>query len=860
MTSTSVSPRQCPHALRRLSSEARFLTSTAAVFVLCATLASDTALARPWFPGPIKWQPSDAMGFAAADVNNDGHMDVIMVGKDFDEIRVHLGNGDGSFTTLDDFYSDDGPIDAAVADFDNDGHPDLALAKLLGDGGVSVLMGNGDGTFGPETDYVPGPYNELYSVSVGDFNGDHVPDLLGMGVSYPGGFAFLGNGDGTFEAFEVLGQEYFAGVADFDGDGLDDYAYPRGADDIGVHLSNGDGTFSYAGSFPVGDFPRAVTAGDVSGDGIPDLVAANFESDDISVLLGNGDGTFGAEQRYGLGVPPEEILQPFYIAIDDLDGDGLQDLVVANWWPSYPNPSLSLLYGTGGGQFTEAVTGDRMGYQAYSIAIADFDEDGAKDVVRPRMSGSWVGWLFGNGNGAFVTDRLEEVGESPADVAVGDLDGDGRLDLVTANTDSDDVSVLLADGAGTFYPEQRSCVVAAAPPCPPGSDPAALVIGEMTGDAHADLAVANAASDTISILAGDGAGGFSFVSSLIVSAGTSPSAIAIGDLDDDDEPDLVVVGEGSIRLNVFLGNGDGTFGPAPGLPAVTGTNPTAVALGMLDGDAHLDVVVANAGSGNVTVLLGDGDGTFRSAPTVPACSGPADVAVGDVNGDQIPDLAIANDGGNCLHVDLGNGDGSFGPPTILETLESGGWLDGPYNVIIADLDGDERADLATTTTEQLVFRGNGDGTFGAPHFYQGVGHPAVGGDFNLDARLDIAGCGGLGTVGIMPNQTGPGAFTFLADHATLVWPAVIGAVSYDLYRGDTSVLVDGDDDGLPDTGYGACMTGLDDDPRDTFFVDADTPSVGEGFFYLLSAIDAQGNGGIGATSAGLPRLPQVPCP
>jgi hypothetical protein len=835
---------------------------TVGTFVLCVLLASADIRARPWFPQPIKWQPSDALGFAVADLNNDGHMDVVVPGKDFQEVRVHLGNGDGSFTTLDDFSSDDGPIDAAVADFDDDGILDLALAKL--DGALSVALGNGDGTFGPEADYAPGQFPQMTSVSVGDFNGDNVPDLLGMGASGEGGLVFLGNGDGTFEAFEVPGADdfEFAGVADFDGDDLDDYAYPQGSQDrVGVLLSRGDGTFGPGGAFPVGDIPRAVTAGDVSEDGIPDLVVANGgDSDDISVLLGNGDGTFGTEQRYSLGGLPGESLVPWYIVIDDLDGDALEDLVVANWWGNYPEPSLSLLYGTGGGQFSEAVAGDRMGGFAHKIAVADFDEDGAKDVVRTCMNCVWVSWLFGDGHGAFVTNPYEQVGESPTAVVIGDLDGDGRLDLITANEDSDDLSVLLADGAGTFAPEQRSCVVDAVPPCPPGSDPAALVIGEMTGDAHADVAVANSASDTVSILAGDGADGFSFVSNLALTAGAAPSSIAIGDLDHDDEPDLVVVGEGSIRLHVFLGNGDGTFTPPPGLPAVAGTNPTAVAIGLIDDDARLDVVVANAGSDDVTVLLGDGDGTFASAPTVPAGSGPADVDLGDMNGDQILDLAVANDGANTLHVHLGIGDGSFGPPTVLETLQSGAGLHGPFSVMIAHLDGDGRADLAATTKSQVVFPGNGDGTFDAPHFYYFIGSDIAAGDFNLDARLDIASPLGPNLALILPNQTGPAALTFDADRETLVWPAVTGALSYDVYRGDTSLLVDGDDDGLPDSGYGACMTALDADPRDTFFVDADTPTEGDGFFYLISVIDAQGDGGIGTTSAGLPRVPQVPCP
>jgi hypothetical protein len=827
------------------------------LLVVCVALVSGNAMAQRWFPQPLEWQPTEPMGIAAADLNNDGHVDVVGIGRIDGEVRIHLGNGDGSFTTLDDFFTDDYPFDVAVEDFDGDGNQDLAIAKFGDFAGISVLLGNGDGTFGPETDYAPGSFLQLWSVAVGDFNGDGVPDLLGMGTD---GWALLGQGNGTFTGFNVPGNINFAGVADFDGDDRDDYAFPWGnLDTVEVRLSNGDGTFSLAVSLSVGDEPQAVTAGDVSGDGIPDLAVANLESNDVSVLLGNGDGTFGPEQRHSLGVPADELLDPWYIVIEDLDADGLQDLVVANWYGEVFDRSLSLLYGTGGGQFSAAVTGDSRRGFAHEIAIADFDEDGAKDVARSCMNGSWVSWIFGDGHGAFVTNHHEEVSEWPGAVAVGDLDGDGRLDLVTVNEDKDEVSALLADGAGTFAPEQRSCVVDAVPPCPPGSDPVALVIGEMTGDAHADLAVANSTSDTVSILAGDGAGAFAFVSSLSLTAAASPSALAIGDLDHDDEPDLLVIGEGSSRLNVYLGNGDGTFDPAPGLPAVIGTYSSAVALGRLDGDAHLDAVVANAVTDEVTVLLGNGNGTFASAPTVTAGSEPVDVALGDVNGDLILDLAVANDGANTLHVHLGNGDGSFGPPTVLQPWESGASASGPSSVLIADLDGDERADLAASTSVLAVFPGNGDGTYGATHFYVGVGHPAAG-DFDLDARLDIAGAGASATLEIMPNQTGPDAFTFLADHVTLVWPAVTGALSYDIYRGDTADLVDGDDDGLPDSGYGACMTALDGDPRDTFFVDADTPLVGDGFFYLISVIDAQGDGGIGTTSAGLTRLPQVPCP
>jgi len=459
------------------------------------------------------------------------------------------------------------------------------------------------------------------------------------------------------------------------------------------------------------------------------------------------------------------------------------------------------------------------------------------------------------------------VGETAAGIAGGDFNGDGRLDLVTANRDSNDVSVLLADGAGTFAEEQRSCVVAAVPPCPQGSDPTAVVVGEMTGDTNADLAVANRLSDTVSILAGDGTGDVSLASTLTLIAGMSPSSIAIGDLNGDLEEDLVVVGEGSTRIGVFLGNGNGTFTPPLGFPPTAGTNPTAATLGLLDADSNLDLVVANYGADSVTILMGDGDGTFTGAPTVSAGSEPTDVAVGDLDGDLIADLAVTLDDDNAVTVFLGNGDGSFGAAGAMQDVHGG--AGGPFAVQIVDLDGDGSQDLAVTAGPLVFVPGNGDGTFDEPEWYasetpaswSGEMGRFVAGDFDLDTRIDVAGASESEWVTVLLNQSGPEMLVFESDGETLCWPAQVGALYYDIYRGDLAGLVDGNGDGLPDGGYGSCMTSLDGDARDTFFLDADLPgAAGAGFFYLMSVVDGGGSGGAGSTSGGLPRNPAAPCP
>jgi len=539
-------------------------------------------------------------------------------------------------------------------------------------------------------------------------------------------------------------------------------------------LGAGDGTFAAPKTFAVGDGAISVAVGDLDGDAIPDLAVANAGEDTVSILVGAGGGTFAPHQQFNVG------RHPFSVAIGDLDGDGIPDLAVANG----ASDDVSVLLGAGDGTFAPE---QRFGAGASprSVAIGDLDGDGVPDLAVANGGGfndgdDDVSVLLGAGDGTFAPEQRFGAGDSPRSVAVGDLDGDGVPDLAVANATSDDISVLLAAGDGTFAPGQRFGA---------GDGPCSVAIGDLDGDGAPDLAVTDLSNDSVSTLIGAGDG--TFAAQRTFGVGDGPISVAIADLDGDGSPDLAVANAGSIAtdaavagdVSILLGFGDGTFASNQG-PLITGSRPRSVVIGELDGDGILDVVVANAQSDDVSVLLGNGDGTFAAQQTYPAGIAPQSVAISDLDGDGISDLAVANLIGN-VSILIGGGDGTFAAE---QTFVAG---DSPISVAIGDLDADGIPDLAVANSgfnDVSILLGAGDGTFaGQQRFVAGDFPESVAiGDFNADGILDLAAANRVSetTVSIL---LGAGDGTFAA-------PQNFGAA-----KGSSSVAIgDLDADGILD--------------------------------------------------------------
>lgn len=330
------------------------------------------------------------------------------------------------------------------------------------------------------------------------------------------------------------------------------------------------------------------------------------------------------------------------------------------------------------------------------------------------------------------------AGSGPALLTVGDFNGDGNPDLAVANEGSNNVSILLGDGHGGF----RTHV-----DYPTGPEPSSIAVGDFNGDGKLDLAVADqncpggtcGSSGSVSILLGNGDGTFEPAVEYGSEAGTY--SVAVGDFNGDGKLDLVVAASGAGvadpgGIDVLLGNGDGTFQAAIRYGTGSGTNPTSVVVGDFNGDGKLDLAATNVACaspcGNVAVLLGNGDGTFQAAVNYAAGAQPLSIAVGDVNLDGKLDLIVANVSSNNVSVLLGNGDGTFQSPANYSTN------DGAFSVAVADLNGDGKPDLIALSGSLTVFLGNGNGTFQKGMNY-GAGSDllSVGlGDFNNDGRLD----------------------------------------------------------------------------------------------------------------------------
>jgi hypothetical protein len=524
---------------------------------------------------------------------------------------------------------------------------------------VSVLPGNGDGSFGAGITYPVGSDPE--GIVPGDFNRDGRPDLA-VGNAGDGTVSILlGSHDGTFQppvTYPVGPNPLIAG-GDFNGDGCLDLAVSSDSG-ASVLLGNGDGTFLWHDSHQAFEGPISMVSGDFNGDGHLDLTTS--VGGGIALVLGNGDGTF--QPPIGSGTVTAG--SPSSVATGDFNGDGRLDMAVSDL-----DGSVQVLLGNGDGTFPQINDQVRLqeGQQGWAIVSGDFNDDGRLDLAVSSVGGK-VSVLLGNGDGTFQLPVSYAVGFEPYSMVAGDFNGDGNLDLAAASaasgfsTSGCPVSILLGNGDGTFRPQIS---------CPVPVSLKSIVAGDFDGDGHIDLAVFSDGNITsgsvVVVLRGDGDGTFHPqvpYRSGPYSAFAEFNSISAGDFNGDGYLDLAALNTDSNTLSVLLGNGDDTFKPPRTFKV--GSRPVSIVSGDFNDDGHLDLATLNGGDDTASVLLGDGDGTFRPQVTYrvgPGYSGFQLIVTGDVNGDGRLDLAVEDSGTRT--VLMGRGDGTFAPSEDLAT-------------------------------------------------------------------------------------------------------------------------------------------------------------------------------------------------
>ena len=558
------------------------------------------------FQAPIS-SPSNAnlLLVTTTDLNADGKADALGIFNN--ALIVYLGKGDGTFAagvSYDLGSSSGGAWALSFGDFNGDGKTDVVITTVESTfaGLESAFLGNGDGTL--QSAKTSATIQDPGYVAVGDFNGDGKLDLavssnpdscgsplFGCTVS-----VLLGNGDGTFQApASVIAASGSLASADVDGDGKLDLVFQGDPTLAQTYLGNGDGTFSNAFNYvlripsDVMTYPpeSAIAVADFNGDGKPDVaiggylllgngsgalqatplsampsgvgfgVTGVFDSSSLQgvaagtgtslyILKNNGDGTLSISHSYTLQV------QGYQIFASDLNGDGNVDLLVLNYDSSTLQAGYSFLSGNGDGSF-QAPAFYPLNISGNAV-LADFNHDKKLDLVIEEDNQT-VGILLGIGDGTF-SSPVSYFTDGVGIPVVADFNGDGNLDVASyVETDPLQTSILYGNGDGTFKP-------AAFPPSLSGFLPS--FAADLNNDGKADLI----SSDQVAL--GNGDGTFTMLPPLSGNGGL-PTVVGVVDLNGDAKTDLIVnfaSGSHYVQTEVVLGNEDGTFGTQINIPTV----------------------------------------------------------------------------------------------------------------------------------------------------------------------------------------------------------------------------------------------------------------------------------------------------
>ncbi|CAF3221632.1 unnamed protein product [Rotaria sp. Silwood2] len=398
------------------------------------------------------------------------------------------------------------------------------------------------------------------------------------------------------------------------------------------------------------------------------------------------------------------------------------------------------------------------GTRPQSVAVGDFNNDTRLDIVVANYGSNDVTVLLGYGNGSFGKHMIYSAGSGSGSLAVGDFNNNSRLDIVVANYYSNNISVLLQHNRVILVNETTLASGG-------GARLRYVAVGDVNNDTQLDIVVANYGTNTVGVLLGYGNG--TFINQMMLSTGSNshPAFIVIGDYNGDTQLDIAAGNSGSKNVDILLGNGQGTFTiqTSNGIRFIS--TPSIATSGDFNNDEQSEIVVAYDDSDTVDVLVAYNVGSFTNQMKYSTDYGPYSVAIADFNNDTRLDIVVVNSGSNDVSVLLGYGNGSFANQM---TYSTGSY---PTSVAIVDLNNDTRLDIVVAnygSNDVSILLGHGNGSFANKLTYSAGSYPfsvAVG-DFNNDTRVDIVVANSYGNDVSVFLGYGNGAFTNQIKYAT----------------------------------------------------------------------------------------------
>lgn len=615
-----------------------------------------------------------------ADFDGDLDRDLVVMRAGNQTADVYLNDGSGTFTAFTSLVVGSDALAVVAADIDNDGDNDIVATRQTAPEIVTFLNG-GTGLFaiGPAP-ALPGG-GVAFNLAIGDVSRDSLPDLVVTDTANSRVVVYVmsvGQVQGTYE-FDIPGRPRAAAIGDVTGDGFNDIALSAANTGQIVVVTGIDYGSANGGVVPVTRTavqltapPTLCTIGDVTGDGLQDVIACQESNASIVVIPQQPGGVLNEfEQLDATGLP----LRPF---VGDVDQNGVNDLMAL----SGLGDRVNLWLGAPDGRVLGARSYDAGITRASFLGAADVDGDGDIEVAVGGYTDTQISILERNAKGALVPALMVDVGAAVLQIKTVDLDRDGRLDVLASvatgvkvlrndstpgnyaftvlpglvvaipasnlpfgvtsadfnNDDQLDIAVCnysggavhIVDGLGAPFAFGNERTVAM------GGQPTDLVAADFTGDGVVDLAVSRTDMADITVLSNDGAG--DFAQALSVPVGQSPNYLITGDFNRDSVADLVVSNGADGTVSILYGSAAGFDGVS--FPA--GQTPTALLADDLSGDGITDVLVTSLQSGDFRVLVGDGNGGFPLVSRFPGTLGASDADLQDMDGDGRRDLLIAS--------------------------------------------------------------------------------------------------------------------------------------------------------------------------------------------------------------------------